>query len=231
MKYSVITFPGSNCDNDSYFIALKRNNSVNMIWHKDTDLKKPDVVIIPGGFSYGDYLRCGIIARFSPVIKEIIRFADEGGLVLGICNGFQILTESGLLPGTLMMNRDLKFICRHQHLRVENNETPFTKDFYINQTVDFPVAHKEGNFFINDEGLQELYENKQIAFRYSSPQGDISTDYNPNGSLYNIAGIINKEGNVLGMMPHPERNAEDFSGSGDGNLVFSSIEKFIAARN
>ncbi len=230
MKYSVVTFPGSNCDHDSYYVALKRNNEVNLIWHKDTDLKKPDAVILPGGFSYGDYLRCGIIARFSPVIKEIITFANKGGLVIGICNGFQILTESGLLPGVLMMNRDLKFICSHQFLRVENNQTAFSSSFQDKQVIDFPIAHKEGNYFIGRKGLEDLKENQQIVFRYSSSQGEVSEDYNPNGSIDNIAGIVNKTGNILGLMPHPERNAQDFSGSGDGNILFSSIEKFIAAR-
>ncbi|MBW6516109.1 MAG: phosphoribosylformylglycinamidine synthase subunit PurQ [Candidatus Cloacimonetes bacterium] len=225
VKYSIITFPGSNCDHDSYYIALKRNNKVNLIWHKDTDLQNPDIVILPGGFSYGDYLRCGIIARFSPIINEVVKFAQRGGLVLGICNGFQILTECGLLPGALMMNRDLKFICQHQYISVSNNKTPFTHLLIKGNTIDIPIAHKEGNYFIDNEGLKELEDNEQIVFQYSDKYGNISASFNPNGSIKNIAGIINKTGNVLGMMPHPERNAEDFSGSEDGSKIFASLEQ------
>lgn len=230
MIYSVITFPGSNCDYDSYYIALSRGNEVNMIWHKDTDLKKPDVVILPGGFSYGDYLRCGIIARFSPVIKEVIAFAQTGGLVIGICNGFQILTECKLLPGALMMNRDLKFLCQHQYVKAVNSNTPFTCAITQDEVLDFPIAHKEGNYQIDDEGLQQLIDNGQIVFRYCDKKGEIDTNFNPNGSKYNIAGIINRQGNVLGMMPHPERNAQDFSGTEAGSKVFASIEQFIAEK-
>lgn len=226
LKYSVIRFPGSNCDYDSFYIAKKRNNTVKMIWHKDTDLHNPDVVILPGGFSYGDYLRCGIIARFSPIIKEVVSFAEMGGLVLGICNGFQILTECGLLPGALMMNRDLKFICRHQHLKVINKKTPFTNLLEPEQTIDIPIAHKEGNYFIHRDGLMELQDNDQIVFRYCDEKGDTKAESNPNGSVDNIAGIINRKRNVLGMMPHPERNAEDFNGTEDGSKIFASIEEF-----
>ena len=227
LRYSVITFPGSNCDYDSYHIAQKRDHDVKMVWHKDSDLQNPDVVILPGGFSYGDYLRCGIIARFSPIISEVVKFANRGGMVLGICNGFQILTECGLLPGALMMNRDLKFICQHQYVKVCNNITPFTGNIMEGAVLDVPIAHKEGNYFIDETGLQELKDNGQIVFRYCSKTGIVSDEFNPNGSIDNIAGVINKAGNVMGMMPHPERNAEDFAGTEDGSKIFASIEKFF----
>ena len=230
ITYSVITFPGSNCDHDSYHVALERNNIVNRIWHKDTDLKRPDVVILPGGFSYGDYLRCGIIARFSPIIKEVVSFARKGGLVIGICNGFQILTECGILPGVLIKNRDLRFICQHQFVKNVNNTTPFTCTINIHEVLDIPIAHKEGNFFIDDDGLKDLEDNNQIVFRYCDKDGVVDNRHNPNGSVNSIAGITNKTGNVLGMMPHPERNAQDFSGSGDGSKIFASIESFIQAK-
>lgn len=230
IRYSIISFPGSNCDHDSYYIALTRDNIVNRIWHKDVDLKKPDVVILPGGFSYGDYLRCGIIARFSPVIKEIVKFANEGGLVLGICNGFQILTECGLLPGTLMMNQGLKFICQHQHIITVNNKTPFTNLIATEGILDVPIAHKEGNYYIDVLGLNKLINQNQIVFRYCDQDGNIEDYHNPNGSIDNIAGIINTKGNVLGMMPHPERNAQDFGGSGEGSKIFASVERFITTK-
>lgn len=227
LRYSVVTFPGSNCDYDSYYVALQRKNNVNLIWHKESDLLNPDVVILPGGFSYGDYLRCGIIARFSPIINEVIKFAQKGGLVLGICNGFQILTECGLLPGALMMNRDLKFICQHQFVKVCNNNTPFTNLLNNGEVIDIPIAHKEGNFYIDNDGLQKLIENEQIVLKYCSSEGIIDEAFNPNGSIENIAGITNKTGNVLGMMPHPERNAEDFTGTEDGSKIFASLEKSL----
>ncbi len=231
IRYSIVTFPGSNCDHDSYYIAQKRGNQVNLVWHKDTDLLNPDIVIIPGGFSYGDYLRCGIIARFSPIISEVVKFARKGGMVLGICNGFQILTECGLLPGALMMNRDLKFICQHQYIKVCNNSTKFTKHLQKNEVIDIPIAHKEGNFYIDQDGLQELIDHEQIVFKYCDKNGFINEKSNPNGSLENIAGIINRTGNVLGMMPHPERNADDFSGTEDGIKIFASIEQSYLASN
>lgn len=227
LRYSVVTFPGSNCDHDSYHIARKREHNVNMIWHKDSDLQRPDIVILPGGFSYGDYLRCGIIARFSPIISEVVKFANRGGLVLGICNGFQILTECGLLPGALMMNRDLKFICQHQYVKVCNNKTPFTCNLPEGAVIDVPIAHKEGNYYIDEKGLQELKDNGQIVFRYCNHESIFSEQYNPNGSIDNIAGVINQAGNVMGMMPHPERNAEDFTGTEDGSKIFSSLEIFF----
>ncbi len=245
MRYSIIRFPGSNCDYDSYYIAEKRNNTTSFIWHKDTSLQNPDVVILPGGFSYGDYLRCGIIARFSPIIKEVVKFAGNGGFVLGICNGFQILTECGLLPGALMMNRDLKFICQHQYVKVCNNRTAFTSLMEQDSILDLPIAHKEGNYYIDKKGHEQLLDNEQIVFRYSSKERHTDEKANPNGSLDNIAGIINTKGNVLGMMPHPERNAEvlrrkertDKSSLNPGNRIqdekadganlFASIEKYF----
>ncbi|MCB5230692.1 MAG: phosphoribosylformylglycinamidine synthase subunit PurQ [Candidatus Cloacimonetes bacterium] len=227
MKYSIITFPGSNCDYDSYYVAKQRGNIVNQIWHKDTDLKNPDVVILPGGFSYGDYLRCGVIARFSPIIKEVTKFAEKGGLVIGICNGFQILTECGLLPGALMLNRDLQFICQHQHLKVINANTPFTNQTRQDEVLDLPIAHKEGNYYIDNDGLKRLQDNNQIVLRYCNADGSIDEHSNPNGALNDIAGIINDQGNVFGLMPHPERNADVYCQSPDGAKIFDSIEKSI----
>ncbi len=227
IRFSIISFPGSNCDHDSYWIPKIRENDVNFVWHKDHDLKDPNIVIIPGGFSYGDYLRCGAIAKFSPIMNEVLQFANKGGLVLGICNGFQILTECGLLPGTLMMNSSLHFICKHQNLRVESINSPFTNQLEIGKVLDIPIAHKEGNYFIDSIGLQDLQDNDQIMFRYCDKMGVITLDSNPNGALDNIAGIINKNRNVLGMMPHPERAAESVVLSQDGQTIFSSIENWF----
>ncbi|MDZ4181785.1 MAG: phosphoribosylformylglycinamidine synthase subunit PurQ, partial [Candidatus Cloacimonadaceae bacterium] len=176
MKVSVITFPGSNCDHDAFEAFQVRGHDARMVWHKDHDLFSPDLVIIPGGFSYGDYLRCGALARFSPIVNEVVSFANKGGLVMGICNGFQILTECGLLPGALMMNAGLSFICKHQHIRVENNDNPFTWQIPIGTALDIPIAHKEGNFFIDDEGLKALETNAQIIFRYCDKDGAITSE-------------------------------------------------------
>lgn len=224
MKFGVIVFPGSNCDHDTYHV-LKHvlGQETVFLWHKEPDLQEVDVVILPGGFSYGDYLRCGAIARFSPVMESVQRHAQEGKLVLGICNGFQILQEAGLLPGVLLRNAGLKFICRHVHVRVENADTPFTSRCRPGQVLRIPIAHNDGNFFITPEGLQELQEHRQIVFRYCSPAGEVTTRDNPNGSIDNIAGVINREGNVLGLMPHPERASEELLGSADGRLLFQSI--------
>jgi phosphoribosylformylglycinamidine synthase len=231
MRCSIVRFPGSNCDYDSYYVLQERNHQVRFIWHKDNDLQEPDIVILPGGFSYGDYLRCGIIARFSPIVGEVIKFANRGGLVLGICNGFQILTECGLLPGVLMMNRDLKFVCQHQKVKVCNNKTPFSNIMAEGELLDFPIAHKDGNFFIDDYGLQQLQDNDQIVFRYYNDNSSSRADSrNPNGSLDDIAGIINQSGNVLGLMPHPERNAEvtpTKDEKADGTKLFASLESFF----
>lgn len=229
IRFNVLTFPGSNCDQDSYWIPKIRENEVEFVWHKDTELKNPNVIIVPGGFSYGDYLRCGAIAKFSPIMKEVIDFANNGGLVIGICNGFQILTECGLLPGALMMNQSLHFICKHQYIKVQNNNTPFTNQYQLNQALDIPIAHKEGNFFIDQDGLKSLQDNDQIVFRYCDKAGNVDIDANPNGAIDNIAGIINLKKNVLGMMPHPERASETTVNSQDGALLFASIEEWLKA--
>jgi len=227
INYNVITFPGSNCDRDSFHITKIRGHNVDFVWHKDTELKSPDVVILPGGFSYGDYLRCGAIAKFSPIIQEVVKFANSGGLVLGICNGFQVLTETGLLPGSLMMNDSLQFVCKHQFIKAENKNSPFTNEIDFNEILDIPIAHKEGNFFIDNDGLKKLQANNQIIFRYCGKDGIVDKKFNPNGSIDNIAGITNIKGNVLGMMPHPERAAENVVVSQDGMKIFASIEKYF----
>jgi phosphoribosylformylglycinamidine synthase I len=224
VKYAVVVFPGSNCDHDMFY-ALKKvmGFQVDFIWHQDVDLDDYDVVILPGGFAYGDYLRAGAVARFSPIMNEVIRFAGKGKSVLGICNGFQVLTECGLLPGALMRNQDLRFVCRHIYIRTENSDTRFTNALSVNTVLKIPIAHGEGNYFIDQEGLTELKDNQQIVFRYVNQSGEISPGSNPNGSLDNIAGIINKQGNVLGMMPHPERAMEFLLGSDDGRYIFESL--------
>jgi len=227
LRISVVTFPGSNCDHDVYKVCLCRNHQTKLIWHKDTDLEKPDLVILPGGFSYGDYLRCGALARFSPIVKEVIAFAQKGGLLLGICNGFQILTECGLLPGTLLMNENLCFICQHQYIRVETVASPFTQSIGKGKVLDIPIAHKEGNFYIESDGLKQLQDNDQILFRYCNKLGITDSESNPNGSLDNIAGICNAQRNILGMMPHPERSATDTVLTQDGRWIFASLEKAL----
>ena len=206
MKFGVVTFPGSNCDYDCYN-AVKRvlKQPVEFIWHADTGLGHLDCVILPGGFSYGDYLRCGAIARFAPIMNGIRKFADKGGLVIGICNGFQILTEAGLLPGALIRNKSLHFICRNVTLKCENNRTPFTNKLKKGQVLTVPIAHGEGNFVADKAVLEDLKKNKQIVFTYCDEKGTATAASNPNGSMLNIAGICNKKRNVLGMMPHPER--------------------------
>lgn len=225
IKFGVVVFPGSNCDHDAFYVAKKiLENDADFLWHKDTDLKNSDVVILPGGFSYGDYLRTGAIARFSPIMEKVIDFAEKGGIVIGICNGFQILLEANLLPGVMLMNKNLKFICKDVFLSVENNNTIFTSE--INKkVVKIPIAHAEGNYFAEDNVLDELVKNNQIVFKYCSAKGEISEEFNPNGSLLNIAGIINKKGNVLGMMPHPERCCDSVLGKTDGLLLFKSVIK------
>lgn len=224
MKFGVIVFPGSNCDHDAYFASsVNAGAEAQYIWHKEPSLPKDiDCVIIPGGFSYGDYLRCGAIARFSPIMADVIKFAEKGGFVIGICNGFQILTESGLLPGTLLRNRSLHFICKDVYLKVMNKKTSFTSQIE-NDVIKVPVAHGEGNYFAEPEIIQELESENRIVFKYSDENGNIDTKFNPNGSLNNIAGIINKKGNVLGMMPHPERYSDIALGCDDGLAVFKSI--------
>jgi len=229
IKFGIVVFPGSNCEKDCFYVlhdVLKQ--SVSYIWHQDTKLGNFDCIILPGGFSYGDYLRTGAIARFSPVINSVIDFAKGGGLVIGICNGFQVLLESGLLPGAMLRNTNLHFICKYVYLRTENTATAFTHLCNGRHVLRIPIAHNEGNYYIDNEGLKELEENRQIVFRYSNFQGDVEKRYNPNGAVSNIAGIINKEGNVLGMMPHPERSSEEKLGSEDGALIFESVIKSLA---
>lgn len=224
ITFGVVVFPGSNCDHDAYYVCKHvMGQEAVFLWHKDDDLKNVDVVILPGGFSYGDYLRCGAIARFSPIMKEIIRFAHDGGTVLGICNGFQILVEAGLLPGVLLKNASLRFICRYVYLRVENDRTRFTNGTRVGEVLRIPIAHGDGNYFTDAETLARLESNNQVIFRYCTCTGDITDDANPNGSLSSIAGIINEEGNVLGMMPHPERAADPLLRHTDGQKVFRSI--------
>lgn len=226
MRFGIIVFPGSNCDHDCYHVVKHvMGQDARYVWHKDTSLDGLDCIILPGGFSYGDYLRTGAIARFSPVMNEIITFANKGGLVLGICNGFQILTESGLLPGVLMRNRGLKFICKNLSLRVENTDTRFTTLYKKGQVVDIPVAHADGNYYADPDTIKALEDGGRVVFRYSTHEGKVTGEANPNGSLSNIAGIINEKGNVLGMMPHPERAAENELGSTDGRALFESILK------
>jgi len=224
VKFGIIVFPGSNCDHDCYH-AVKHvfGQEAEYVWHKETALKGLDCVILPGGFSYGDYLRTGAIARFSPVMGEVVRFAARGGLVLGICNGFQILTEAGLLPGALMRNKGLKFICNNVNLRVENDSSAFTGAYKRGQTLNIPIAHADGNYFADDDTIKRLEDTDRIVYRYCAPDGSISNEANPNGSLANIAGILNDRGNVMGTMPHPERACEPVLGSTDGRGVFESI--------
>jgi phosphoribosylformylglycinamidine synthase len=224
MKFGIIIFPGTWSDRDCYYSLndiLKQK--VDYIWHKETELSEYDCVILPGGFSYGDYLRPGAIARFSPVMASLERFASHGKLVIGICNGFQILCESGLLPGVLLRNVHLEYRCQWTHLKVENTSTTFTSQCQNGQSLKIPISHYEGRYYADDATLAELEADKRIVFRYSTPTGQVIESANPNGSLRNIAGIINSQGNVLGMMPHPERACEPLLGSIDGNIIWESI--------
>ncbi len=223
-KFGVVVFPGSNCDHDAYY-ALKKimNAEVNFLWHKDHDIQNSDVIILPGGFAYGDYLRCGAIARFSPIMNSVIDFANRGGIVIGICNGFQVLLEAGLLPGVMIKNKSLQFACKDVYLSIENKNTIFTNKINNGKPLKIPVAHGEGNYFADEDTLKSLVENKQIIFKYTSRDGSYSEESNPNGSTGNIAGIMNKQGNVLGMMPHPERACDPVLGKTDGRMFFESI--------
>jgi phosphoribosylformylglycinamidine synthase I len=215
MKAGIVVFPGSNCDHDAWHVVRDViGQPAEFLWHKDHDLKRCDLIILPGGFSYGDYLRCGAIARFSPVMDEVITFAKRGGKVLGICNGFQVLTEAHLLPGALLRNASRKFICRFVDLKVQSADSAFTRTLREGETLRLPVAHAEGNYFIDDEGLKRLEGEDRIAFRYA---------HNPNGARADIAGILNEQRNVLGMMPHPERASEKLLGSEDGRRIFESL--------
>ena len=230
IKFGVVVFPGSNCDHDAYYVCKKiLHQDAEFLWHKEADLKEADVIILPGGFSYGDYLRCGAIARFSPVMKEVVRFANQGGPVIGICNGFQILLEAGLLPGVLLRNSSLLFICKYLHIRVENAGTIFTNQCQEGDVLEIPIAHGEGNYFTDPDTLQRLEDNGQVVFRYCDESGNVTTASNPNGSMANIAGITNEAGNVLGMMPHPERASDPLLRHTDGQKIFHSIiESFVS---
>ena len=227
MKFGVVIFPGSNCDNDIIFaIQNTIGQKVVELWHKDQDLQNCDVIFLPGGFSYGDYLRSGAIAKFSPIMKEVINFAENGGYLIGICNGFQILTESGLLPGALLHNTNNKFICKNVYLKVNNHNSLITNQCN-GQAIKIPIAHGEGRFFADDITLEELEKNNQIIFKYCDKNGNVSDESNPNGSLANIAGICNKNKNVFGMMPHPERAADPLLSNVDGVNLFKSILNYI----
>jgi len=220
MKFGVVIFPGSNCDHDCYYaIKTVTGKPVEFIWHQDTSVKGFDAVILPGGFAYGDYLRTGALAKFSPVMQAVRDFADRGGLVIGICNGFQILTEAGMLPGALMRNSNMKYICKFLQIRTETTDTPFTNQLKKGQILNVPIGHGEGNYFADEDTLKELEGNGQVAFRYFE---------NPNGSIHDIAGIVNNKRNVLGMMPHPDRSSEQILGSTDGKLIFESMVNALA---
>ncbi len=222
MKFGVVVFPGSNCDRDVAYVTRDvLQQPTRMVWHKETDIADLDVVVIPGGFSYGDYLRCGAIARFSPVMQQVIEHAQQGKLVLGICNGFQVLTEAGLLPGALVRNRDLHFICDRVPIKVERTDLPWTQAYSSGQTITLPIAHGEGQFYADEQTLQQIEENNQVLFRY---EGE-----NLNGSANNIAGICNRQGNVLGMMPHPERASDPMLGGTDGLKLFQGLLERVKA--
>ena len=224
LKVGIVVFPGSNCDHDAHYVAETiMGQDARLIWHKEGSIGDVDIVILPGGFSYGDYLRCGAIARFSPVMKDVVRFANSGGLVIGICNGFQVLTEAGLLPGVLLRNKSLLFICKYLYLRVENANTKFTNKCTPGDVLEIPIAHGEGNYFTDPETLARIEDNQQVVFRYCDRSGRLTDEANPNGSLNNIAGIINETGNVLGMMPHPERVSDPVLKHTDGRKIFESI--------
>ncbi|MEM8831626.1 MAG: phosphoribosylformylglycinamidine synthase subunit PurQ [Cyanobacteria bacterium P01_G01_bin.19] len=229
MKFGVIVFPGSNCDRDISTVTQGILDApTRMVWHQETDISDIDVVIVPGGFSYGDYLRCGAIAQFSPVMNGVIEHAKQGKYVLGICNGFQVLTEVGLLPGALIRNRGLHFICDRVPVKVERTDLIWTKDYQAQEVLTLPIAHGEGCYYADEDTLQELEDNQQVLFRYTSASGEISSDNNPNGSMNSIAGIVNRQGNVLGMMPHPERAADHDLGSTDGLAMFQGLLKELA---
>ena len=231
MKFGVVVFPGSNRDHDAWYaISNVLGQEAEIIWHDATNLGSVDALILPGGFSYGDYLRCGAIAKFSPVMGSIRKFAADGGLVLGICNGFQILTESGLLPGALMRNAGLKYVCKQVHLRTETTDSAFTNSLTKGEVLQIPIGHAEGNYFCTPEDLKRLEAEDRIAFRYVTATGEVTADANPNGSLSNIAGILNEGRNVLGMMPHPDRSSEKLLGSVDGWKVFESMVNALAAK-
>jgi phosphoribosylformylglycinamidine synthase I len=230
MKFGVVVFPGSNCDHDAFYaIGKVLQKPVEFIWHQSENLANSDAIILPGGFAFGDYLRTGAIARFSPVMKSVAKFARSGGMVLGICNGFQILLEAGLLAGAMMRNSGLRFICRHVHIRVEQTDTPFTNAAAKGQILKIPIAHSDGNYTCDEATLAELEKNRQVIFRYITPDGNDDAAGNPNGSMANIAGICNRERNVAGLMPHPERAVELALDSADGLIIFRSMVEALVS--
>jgi phosphoribosylformylglycinamidine synthase len=229
MKFGVLVFPGSNCDHDTYHVIdSKAKQPVTFLWHASEDLQGCDAILVPGGFAYGDYLRTGAIAKFAPIMQSVIRFAKNGGLVFGICNGFQILCESGLLPGALMRNAGQRYICKQVYLRTETSDSPFTHGLERGRVLKLPIGHMEGNYFCDADTLAKLKAEDRVAFRYSTPAGEITPAANPNGSLENIAGVLNEGRNVLGMMPHPDRSSENLLGSADGFLLFRSMVESLA---
>ena len=231
MKFGVVVFPGSNCDHDTHHVlGAVLGQPVDFIWHQSEDIHGFDAIILPGGFAYGDYLRTGAIARFSPVMKSVTKFAKSGGLVLGICNGFQVLLESGLLPGAVLRNAGLRFLCEHVNVRVEHTDTPFTCAAHPGQVLKIPIAHSDGNYFCDEATLRELESNGQVLFRYVSADGRATAEGNPNGAIANIAGVINRERNVAGLMPHPERAAEAPLGSADGLVILRSLVDTLTRR-
>jgi len=224
VKFGIVVFPGSNCEHDVYHVAKHLlGHEASFIWHKDTSFAGVDCLVLPGGFAHGDYLRCGAMARFSPVMGAVKQFAERGGMVFGICNGFQVLTEAGLLPGALVRNAGLQYICRDVHLRAERQDTPFTCRIKPGSVLTIPIGHGEGCYFAPDHVIQELETKRQVVFRYCDPTGEVTADANPNGSLHAIAGVCNEKGNVLGMMPHPDRCAEEVLGRAVGMRQFDSI--------
>ena len=230
MKFAIIEFPGSNCDHDAYHaVRHVLGQQAELVWHKDSDLRGADAVVLPGGFSYGDYLRTGAIARFSPVMRRVREYADAGGPVIGICNGFQVLLEAGLLEGALMRNRGLKFLCQHVHVRVEETDTPFSCGAAAGQVLKLPIAHGEGSYHAGRETVDALEANRQVVFRYCDADGAAAGAANPNGSLRRIAGVCNRRRNVVGLMPHPERACESVLGSEDGRVVLESVVAAMAA--
>ena len=231
VKFAIVVFPGSNCDHDAYHATkYVLGQQAEFVWHKETDLRRADVVVLPGGFSYGDYLRSGAIARFSPVLTRVAEFAAAGGPVLGICNGFQVLLEAGLLQGALLRNRQLKFLCQHVHVRVDQLDTPFTCGASLGQVLRLPIAHGEGNYYATPDLLAAADANRQVIFRYCDPDGSLNDAANPNGSLGAIAGVCNQQRNVVGLMPHPERACESVLGSADGRVVLESVVTALASR-
>ena len=231
MKFGVLVFPGSNCDHDAYHVASQvAGQPVTFLWHESHDLENCDAIIVPGGFAYGDYLRTGAIAKFAPIMQQVKKFADSDGLVVGFCNGFQILCEAGMLPGALMRNAGLKYVCKFVDLRVETTDTPFTNACREGEVLHIPIGHMEGNYFCDEGTLEQVKREKRVVFRYVTPEGQVTAEANPNGSLDNIAGICSEGRNVLGMMPHPERASEKLLGGNDGFKVFESMLAAVAVK-